>query len=71
MVGFMTENEGSHPEEYGSEPEIIIDEKRQKLHERIMRAFNAVPNYEGFTTKEIANKHEMPEPRGRWHLEKY
>ena len=61
-----------HFERYESDGVLeSIFQKKVKLHKRIQKAFNAVPDYEGFTTKEIANKHEMPEPKEKLHLEKY
>lgn len=43
--------------------------KQDQLHSRILQAFNDVPKYEGFTTRDLAIKLDMPEPTARLHLE--
>jgi hypothetical protein len=45
------------------------EEKIKELHEHILKAFNEVPNFEGFTTKDLTTKLDMPEPKKRLHLD--
>jgi hypothetical protein len=39
------------------------------MHERIIRAFDEVPKFEGFTTRDLSVKIKMPEPKSKVHLD--
>lgn len=44
--------------------------KRAKIvHERILKALDNAPIYEGYTVKELSKDISMPLPTTRWHLE--
>ena len=43
--------------------------KKRGTYERILKALNEAPIYEGFTVKELSREINMPEPTARWHLE--
>lgn len=43
--------------------------KKKESYEKILKALEEAPIYEGFTAKELSKEIDMPEPTARWYLE--